>query len=117
MMSRLTNSTSDIIDGKAKQIDMIKEQQIYLKLKTLEDLEDELGCPLDVVFKILKREIIYANTKEWGIIPVCPIDIYYIRKSFTITINYANKDGDDVYEEFLLKDYCKTWWLKGDRSE
>ena len=104
-MSRLTNSTSDIIDGKAKQIDMIKEQQIYLKLKTLEDLEDDLGCPLDVVLKALKEGSI---EDENGGIQIVGITIGGDGELYLHAIN------GDLY---LLKDHGKTWWLKGDRSE
>ena len=100
------------------EIDTFKEtQDLLTKANTYDKLSNELGCPLEVVFNILKHEIIYANTKEWGIITVCPIDIYYIKETFIFVINYVNKDGDDEYEDFLLKDYGKTWWLKGDRDE
>ena len=109
-MSRLTNSTSDIIDGKAKQIDMIKEQQIYLKLKHLEDLEDKLGCPLHVIFKALK-EGIYIKDLPKG---------YEKRK---VTLNYLIKEKMFYFMpsapycyKLFLKDYGKTWCLKKDRS-
>lgn len=105
MMSRLTNSTSDIIDGKAKQIDIIKEQQIYLKLKTLEDLEDELGCPLEVVFKALKEGIIDEENEDRDIMIVHSKQGYWFR------------DFAEDLPRLWVKDYGKTWWLKGDRSD
>ena len=105
-MSRLTNSTNDILNGKAKQIDMIKEQQIYLKLKTLEDLEDELGCPLYVVFMALKEGILINNKKWW--LPSCQLVYMKIDDEYAFVCeSYFRK----------LKDYKKTWWLTREESE
>ena len=80
------------------------------KLGKLEDIEEDLGCPLDVVFKALK-EIYYED--EFG--DLCQYQrprLYY---------------SDDLkcwcWKLFLggyvlpLKDYKKSWFLKKDRSE
>ena len=122
-MSRLT----ELIDIDGMKIKTSKERPlsnqglgaILHKLYAFEDLEDELGCPLDVVFKALKEGVSYNredvartyNVKEWLDFATRP-RLYY---------------SDDFecwcFELFLggyvlqLKDYQKTWWLKGDRSE
>ena len=53
-MNRLTNSTNSIIKAIATPIDVHKKQLIYLKLKSLEDIEEELGIELITLFKALK---------------------------------------------------------------
>jgi len=83
------------------------------KLGKLEDLEDELGCPLDVVFKALKNGIY----EEFG-------DLLYDGEN--LKLHHIKKQGWGLYpiicdydeaEAFFLKDYKKTWWLKEDLSE
>lgn len=60
-MNRLTNSTKSIIEGTATSIDVHKEQLIYLKLKSLEDIEEELGIDLEILYKVLKSENIWIK--------------------------------------------------------
>ena len=45
----------DIVRG---NFGRISDDMIFNKLGKLEDLEDELGCPLEVVFKTLKEGIL-----------------------------------------------------------
>ena len=92
---------------------------LYEENQKYKQLQDELGCPLDVVFKALKEGVSYNredvarthNVKEWLDFATRP-RLYY---------------SDDFecwcFELFLggyvlrLEDYGKTWWLKGERSE
>ena len=53
-MSRLTNKDLVYI-GRINGKTLF--DKVYNKLGKLEDIEDELGCPLDVVFKALKEGI------------------------------------------------------------
>lgn len=88
------------------------------KLGQLEDLEDELGCPLEVVFKALK-EGFYTQTMHhtkqdntWlGI-----NDLGYTKEIFCMYFD-ENMSNIETCIERDLKDYGKTWWLKSDRSE
>lgn len=116
-MDRLTKKNFIFYQGRFSGKNIF--QQMCDKLFKLEDLEDELGCPLEVVFKALKEGINYNredvartyNVKEWLDFATRP-RLYY---------------SDDwecwCWELFLggyvlkLEDYQKTWWLKGDRSE
>lgn len=85
-------------------------QNVYNKLGILEDFEDKLGCPLEVVFKALK-EGIYIKDLPKG---------YEKRK---VTLNYLIK-GKMFYfipsapycYKLFLKDYKKTWWLVSDKE-
>ena len=75
------------------------------KLGQLEDLEEQLGCPLEIVFKALKEG---AIEDEDGGIQIVGITIGGDGELYLHAIN------GDLY---LLKDYQKTWCLNGDRSE
>lgn len=83
---------------------MEKKIQIYDKLT------EELGCPLEVVFKALKE----------GIYKICTYDIgtTYIKPQY---LSFDGKGLDCSIGDFLdyvnVADYQKTWWLKGDRNE
>lgn len=96
----------------------ISEGQIVNKLGKLEDLEEELGCPLEVVitpyckrgklevfYRGKMREVIRVVAFEEATRPY--IDVFY---------------RDNEKEQFKVKtiwldDYKKTWWLKEDKSE
>lgn len=90
-----------------KILEIMQENQKY------KNLEDELGCPLEVVFKALKEGIYH----EFG-------ELLYDGEN--LKLHYIKKQGWGLYpiicdydesEAFLLKDYKKTWWLKEDLSE
>lgn len=74
--------------------------EITYKLGKLEDLEEELVCPLEVVFKALQNGI-YTNVYSG----LCYVGLYE---------NYFQVSDDYVV---YLKDYKHTWWLKEDKSE
>lgn len=86
------------------------EEERLIKLGKLEDIEEELGCPLEVVFKALK-EGIYCVDYDNQIIrkfqaPLC----------FNSTSKQFYWSGNNIgYPD--LKDYQKTWWLKGEKYE
>ena len=81
------------------------------KLGKLEDLEDELGCPLEVVFKALKEGIVYFDDTPIfeGLVHLKAIQLGYCVDSWFIS---APNVGI-----FHPKDYGKTWWLKGEINE
>ena len=88
-------------------------KEIYTKLGKLEDLEDELGCPLDVVCKLRTEESIivkgYGNEFEtWE------TDDFYLIWGKEPYIEIMK--GCEPFRSYKLKDYGKTWWLKGDRK-
>ena len=88
------------------------------KLGKLEDLEDELGCPLEVVVKALNgfyTEFGYISNED---------DFIYLRKDsegwYLKVVIHPSKPKPKNFAWFemrRLKDYQKTWWLKGDKSE
>lgn len=79
------------------------EYKAIQKLGKLEDIEDELGCPLDVVFKALKDGIL-INNKKWWLPRVNLIYMIVDNEYVFICENYSYK----------LKYYKKTWWLCSD---
>lgn len=113
-MSRLTGNKKDSLTNyKVKKIDenwTVNIQNCINKLGKLEDLEEELGCPLEVVFKALKEGIYCVD-----------YDNQEIRKFITpLCLNTTSKQlywyGNNIgFPD--LKDYKKTWWLKGERDD
>ena len=105
-MSRLTEkvkNTEDYIRLATKD-----KQEFINKLGRLEDLEEELGCPLDVVFKALQNGVYYE-------------DVANCMRHMDADLHY-NFEGDfvlyfDDEERLLARNYKKTWWLKEDKSE
>ena len=103
------------------------------KFGMLEDLEEEIGCPLEVVFKaldkgfvcekfVLKQDNYKDYPEKWeqwkkennnelqhiGNTKYLNLDMWY-------KIIYFSKG--DTYMEIWLEDYKKTWWLREDKSE
>ena len=81
-----------------------------LKLGSLEDIEEELGCPLEVVFKKVKELAI----ENWNQVNCLQYD--YDEKLWYI-ISYSLWNHEFYPDrQYYLKDYQKTWWLKGEKE-
>ena len=101
-MSRLTKKINDglVLD---KYTDYEKALMLH-KLCQHEDVEEELGCPLEVVFKALKEGIYQSDGGR--------------RKYPTIEYNEATKKFYFTFGTYCnVDDYKKTWWLREDKSE
>lgn len=102
---------------------------VFIKLGKLEDLEDGLGCPLEVVFKAIEDGIvIIGDLKENGDMTL------WLDKKPLIALIGEKHDFEEPrlikYNDWCfscesgsfsgcveLKDYGKTWGLKGDKDE
>ena len=108
-MSRLT----ELLDIDGMKIKTAKERplsnqglgDILWKLYNFEDIEDELGCPLEVVAN--KKAMIVKDSELYE------VDIMAV--SFTNGNIYFGNEWSFTTRK--LKDYKKTWWLKEDKSE
>ena len=113
-MSRLTNKNIVISGARCGYKDLFNK--VYNKLGKLEDLEDELGCPLEVREKTLNSFYCpkFENDKKL-------VNYYvYAFSSEELFVRLIYNSYDDIYNEettVLLEDYQKTWWLKGDRRD
>ncbi len=109
-MNRLTDINKCIVNYKQSYTDE-EISNIIVKLGKLEDLEDELGCPLEVVFEALKQGIYstqYRNCEQEI------DDVKLVEPSLVVIDNEFCFDcGDGGYYNVALKDYQKTWWLRG----
>lgn len=110
--------------------------QALIKLSRLEDLEEQIGCPLEVIVKAIKAGEVYIDSAY-----NCNVgEIYKIGNKEFVNLCYVKSEHidkeeykdiwcfefeevfDDFYKNpdtFIVKasDYKKTWWLKADRSE
>lgn len=92
----------------SKYLVKISNDMIFNKLGKLEDIEEQLGCPLDVLVKIL----LYPKIRtRFGIREIDKIDYYVEDDNRGLMIYFKNGTFDKV------SNYKKTWWLKEDRSE
>ena len=102
---------------------MVNKEKIY------DELTNELGCPLDVVLRAIENGIIImGSTDKYG-----DSTIWVDTIPVTVTIEGKHTFEEPrliKYEEWCfsckngsycgcvaLKDYKKTWFLKGDLSE
>ena len=81
------------------------------KLSKLEDIEQELGIPLEVLFKALKDGI-WCLTKEDG------VEFMNVPKLFNYNDKYYFREDMFWFEPIVeLKDYGKTWWIEEPKEE
>ena len=104
---RITKKT-DTKEGTT--IGMPKAIKAYWKLKELEDIEDEIGLDLIIVFKALKNGI--ATRDENGNV----VFSSFCEKLVADTFDLGNGEKHRAYilrgdGMFYLKDYGKTWAL------
>ena len=94
----------------------IEETEILLnefnELKRLKDIKEELGCPLEVIIKALKDGFKafdyydnYVYSHAGGNLSYCDKKGFY----------FDWKTAPDSSKKVYLKDYQKTWWLKGEK--
>ena len=138
-MERLTKHQPDnFYDYGDNQVNDELINEWYYKLQRLEDIEEELGCPLDVFIKLIsigdlwcEDERMHFNRNDYGILVGSPKwedrfkcetePIYFnfdedLKESeFWAWYHYCSNGSDHVI--LKLKDYGTTWWLKKDKSE
>ena len=109
-MQRLTKELlkdSYVLNPQENIPNVIVEGMIYNKLGKLEDIEEELGCPIEVYVKLHKIAKIYDEQGN-------PLKI---RQVIDENIVISTKKEINGYKLIPLNCYKKTWWIKEDRSE
>ena len=100
-----------------------RENIVLTKLKHYEDIEEELGCPLEVVFKVFKalkdgqvivKHIVGLKNPKTFLEAHKIAELLFDGKNYGLWI-YDNGYGDEfcVY----TKDYGKTWALTKEELE
>jgi hypothetical protein len=94
--------------------DGVTSKQMCLnKLGKLEDLEEQIGCPLEVYVKLIQDTAIFDAKNR----------LYYVKGivdncgSYVVNTIWFNKQGEEIEHSFYLRDYKKLFWLKEDKSE
>ena len=83
-------------------------KNIHTKLGQLEDIEEELGIPLEVLFKALKEGVYWKTYQDKA-------EHSYMGLFEAQTGGFYL--GDDEYNDVFTKDYGKTWWLEKPKEE
>lgn len=117
---------------------MIRVNKIEQELKKYKDIEQELGCPLEVLFKLLKAKKIYCTEaylqeslgkETFGkmqplykgslIHNFCNSFTYNFPNEFiyAMCIPTLNRYASYAHYFVRLKDYKITWWLSETKEE
>lgn len=101
------------------------------KLGKIEDLQEQLGCPLKVVFRALEEGIMFKvkitssstedNFKteiieEKQYESIGKISLGYANNKYLFIVPYDKGRYEDKTMIIKLSDYQKTWWLKGEKN-
>lgn len=122
-MNRLTNSTESIIKAFATPIDVHKKQLIYLKLKDLEDLEEEIGMSLLSLFRIIKHGQLICkfrpiyDRKKTILVSRKINSLYYDGCYYKLEIDEDGDEGYIINYDPYIKDYGITWALTREELE
>lgn len=121
-MSRLTFKVNDAYYVKEPRHLYEDTWELVQELGKLEDIEDELGCPLDVAFKALKSSFGGVKYKvEDEIIEGSLDNIYHSIGGYWMgefcPRGYILGTREQYTKTLHLKDYGKTWWLSSDLEE
>lgn len=88
------------------------------KLGRLEDIEEKLGCPIEVLFKAIDDGVYYDCERSYcnGVKTIEQIK-FDIQPELSSTNAYGYALNVHIDYAKSLKDYKKTWWLRKDKSE
>ena len=143
-LDKVNNYLNDVYDYKEikeevrKDINTIKQALLKAQEQEKENakykqLEEELGCPLEVLFKALNEGFLCEKfvikqdnykdypekweqwKKEYNNELQHIGNTKYLNLNMWYKIIYFSKG--DTYMEIWLEDYKKIWWLKEDKSE
>lgn len=96
-----------IDDLEEKNVIYIEKELLYAE--KCHNLEEELGCPLEVVFNLLNEKIVIFG-KYIGKV----LDIRKEGEVFCIHYFNGTLNEDDIEP---LSNYQKTWWLSKTKEE
>lgn len=105
-MDRLTEKYGEF-EYKLVRYNTIVRANARYKLGQIEDLEEQIGCPLEVREQAFEK----GFYDQEGNHQFCEHYVPYLKSMHTRGIMRCNE------KHFKLKDYKKTWWLKEDKSE
>ena len=101
-MNRLTKQIIDM--NIVRGYEVKNQTDANNKLGKYEDLEEKIGCPLEVRCKVVFGLIVYNKNGEQ-----LRVGTIYADKFLANCFGY-------IYE-LKYVEYKKTWWLKSDKSE
>lgn len=118
-MNRLTDKNYVMLNARGQGKTFYND--IYFKLKNLEDIEEELGIALPILFKALKngvwtnQEQVYGDEKQ-GKIRFFEVRLLLEENAIGCIHNSMWK-GKEVIRTLYFKDYEKTWALTREELE
>lgn len=134
-MNRLTNKHinwyNDFVFSLRNRLITTDEinESIYKRLKLLEDLEEEIGMSLLLLFRILKHGRIihkyklFCTSKKMNLESSIINGLFYESGQYGLEVYNEEDDIDDIDEEYndfkyvYVKDYGITWAIKEEELE
>jgi hypothetical protein len=129
-MERLTDKELNYISLYQRSCDDNRERgrarwyEIAERLRHIENLEEQIGCPLEEYVAIKENGIyIKEEPDEFGIreiahIEPCDIDIYPKDDKIVIWWEESSHLRDEnIFKELKYSDKDKTWWIENPRKE
>ena len=94
-------------------------QNAINKLGRLEDIEEELGCPLEVVFKGMSDYVVEYKINDEIVVGLISNIFKAVSGKWIgsfIPKRYILGKREYYTENIELNQYQKTWWLKGEKE-
>lgn len=120
-MSRLTKYASN---NQSMFPYQLKNDELYTKLDSihklgkLEDIEDKLGCSLELYFNLKSgTEILDKSNNLWFLESITNHKALNCYREEEVYNYIGIGKFTTIYHNFKIKNYKKTWWLKEDKSE
>lgn len=115
------NNIMYYVDSSSMTVTNSKGLNMANKLGKLEDIEEQLGCPLEAREQALKQRYIYTTWHSRDGLEKQEITHLVYDKDIKMWIfKDLEKNTEGFYCELAnipVDGYKKTWWLKEDRSE
>ena len=103
------------IENLRRDNQLLKELNVKYK-----NLEEKIGCPLEVIAKMRETKTCYTYTGEVcshiEVLTKCDVSALDVCDNLFV-VGYETKDGYVLGHELKFKEYKINWWLKPDRSE
>lgn len=108
-MSRLTEKDTNSLKYRLDMSDMFATigGEVYEKLRPLEDIEEDIGCPVETVFKALKNGV-YMKTEHFGVVYCKTPKAAHYKSGWKLFVHGA---------VLGLQAYGKTWALTKEELE
>jgi len=103
-----TNTYIEYNKAQYKEMSKPTYEELYLKVNAIEEIQEELGIPLEVLFKALKEGIYIIDACEIIRLNHTEISLHYNGVQWLWETPYGTKP---------FRNYKNTWWFSKEEVE